>query len=91
MADPLSINTSIITLLDTAKKVYDKVQNATHLPQPFSKTYARIDLATETLFKGPPEILEEYRRREENQGNTIGMREERGRCEGNVRGYLRCS
>lgn len=51
MADPLGTITSIIALLETAKKAYDKVQDATHLPQAFGKINARINLATETLVE----------------------------------------
>lgn len=51
MADPLTIITSIITLIDTAKRSYQRVHDAKHLPQMFQRIYARFDLATNTLFE----------------------------------------
>ena len=72
MADPLTIITSIITLLDTVKKTYDKVQDATHLPQAFHKIHNRVDLATKTLS----EVRQKY------QKNTEEDKEIRGSLQG---------
>ncbi|SMR49202.1 unnamed protein product [Zymoseptoria tritici ST99CH_1E4] len=51
MADPLSIISSIITLLQAAKTAYDTVQGAIRLPEAFGQIHSRIDLATETLVE----------------------------------------
>lgn len=49
MADPLSIIGTIIQLLDTAKKCYDKVQGARKLKQSFHNIYTQIDLVKATF------------------------------------------
>lgn len=49
MADPLSIIGTIIQLLDTAKKCYDKFQGAWKLKQSFHDIYAQIDLVKVTF------------------------------------------
>lgn len=49
MADPLSIIGTIIQLLDTAKKCYDKAQGARKLRQAFHDIYTQIDLVKATF------------------------------------------